>query len=121
MGNKKNKKKKKYSTHKSSRVYIKKKLPTRKVLSKKKDQQSSNSVDNSSGTGQGSRIVNVGKIKEYTDNVAKHAKICDVSIVLRNETRSGLASVFTGECSTCQHITTLETSNKVKGPKGYNR
>ncbi len=90
------------------------------LLAKKRDQQLSSSDDNSS-FGQGSRIVNLEKIKEYTDKVAKHAKNCDGSIMLCNESRNGLASVFTGKCSTCQHTTTLETSQKVKGPKGYNR
>ena len=44
------------------------------MLAKKRDQQLSSSEDNSS-FGQGSRIVNVEKIKEYTDKVAKHAKV----------------------------------------------
>ncbi len=125
MGNKKNKKNNKYSTHKSRRVYIKKKLPAERVLTKKgdqkRDQHLSSREGNSSGIGQGSRIIDVDKIKEYTDKVANHAKNCDGSIELHSESRNGLASVFTGECSTCQHTATLETCKKVKGPKGYSR
>ncbi len=96
MGNKKNKKNKKYSTHKSRRVYIKKKLPAKRVLTKKgdqkRDQHLSSSEGNSSGIGQGSRIIDVDKIKEYTDKVANHAKNCDGSIELHSESRNGLAS-----------------------------
>ncbi len=44
----------------------KKNLPTKRVLAKKRDQQLSSSEYNPS-FGQGSRIVNVEKIKEYTD------------------------------------------------------
>ncbi len=82
------------------------------MLAKKRDQQLSSSEDN----WQGSRIVNVEKIKEYTDKVAKHAKKCDGSIMLCNESRNGLASVFTGECSTCQHTAIL--LKKWKAQKG---
>ncbi len=57
------------------------------MLAKKKDQQLSSSEYNSS-FGQGSRIVNVEKIKEYTDEVAKHAKNCDGSIMLCSESRN---------------------------------
>ncbi len=70
---------------------------------------------------QGSRVINIENMKEYTEKVARHAASCDGSINLTSESRNGLASVFTGECSTCGHSVTLETSKKVKGPKGYNR
>ena len=111
MGNKKNKKNKKYSTHRSKSVYIKKKLPTKsKPLTKKnstndnqqtkdKDQQ----TNSTEGIGQGSRIVNVDKLQQYTDDLTKHATRCDGSIALSSESRDGLASVFSGECSTWLH------------------
>jgi len=38
--------------------------------------------------GQGVRVVNVKKIKEYTDKVAKHGTNCDGSIVLNNIRRN---------------------------------
>ena len=64
--------------------------------------------------------MNVDKLQEYTDKVNEHATHYDGSIALI-ESRDGLASVLTGECSNCQHTLTLETSKKVRGPRGYNR
>ena len=66
----------------------------------------------------GSRIIN---IEEYSDNLAKHSTHCDGSIVLKSESKHGLASIFTAECSTCSQTIRLETSKKVKGSRGYNR
>ncbi len=120
MANKKNRKNKKYSTHKSKGAYIKKKLPHKRKLHTTKVARGSSDKD-ISVIGQGSRIVNVEKLTQYTERMNEHATRCDGSISLHTESRDGLASVFTGECSTCQHKITLETSRKVKGPKDYNR
>ena len=43
------------------------------------------------------------------------------NIVLDGETRQGLASILRGQCSVCEHTITLETSQKVKGPRQYCR
>ena len=120
MGNKKNWNNKKYSTHKSKRPYIKKNNPTKVGLTKDKHQQTNN-VEGPPDIGQGSRIVDVDKLQQYTDDITEHAAQCAGSIELNREGRKGLASTFTGECSTCQHTISLETSKKVKGPRGYNR
>ena len=40
---------------------------------------------------------------------------------MNGETRDGLASILSGECSVCRHTITLATSRKVKGPRGYNQ
>ncbi len=120
MGNKKNRRNKKYSMHKSSRAYVKKKLPSRKPVEKIQP-ESTGEASSSGFVMQGSRVVNIENMKEYAAEVARHAASCGGSIDLTCESRNGLASVFSGECSTCEHSVTLETSKKVKGPKGYNR
>ena len=43
------------------------------------------------------------------------------SVVLTGEVRDGLASIMSSHCSTCNHTITLETAQKVKGPRGYRR
>ncbi len=117
MANKKKRKNKKYSTHKSKGgAYIKKKLPHKRKLHTTKVARGSSDKD-ISGIGQGSRVVNVEKLTQYTERMNEHATRCDGSISLHIESRDGLASVFTGECSTCQHKITLETSRKVKALK----
>ncbi len=123
MGNKKNQKNKKYSMHKSRRAYVKKKLPTKKFVEKKVGLGSTGEEANSPPgmVAQGSRVINVGNMLEYVDKVARHASSCDGSVEVSRESRSGLASVFTGECCTCDQTVTLETSKKVKGLKGYHR
>ena len=70
---------------------------------------------------EGSRIINVDKLQQYMTNLTKHATKCQGRIVLRGETRNGLASILTGECTSCQYKILLETSKKVKGPRGYSR
>ena len=70
---------------------------------------------------EGSRIINIDKLKQYTNNLTLHSARCGGSIVLNGETRHGLASILTGQCSACQHTIVLETSPKVKGPKQYYR
>ena len=70
---------------------------------------------------EGSRIINMDKLKQYTDDLTLHSSRCDGSIVLSGETRHGLASILTGQCTVCKHTITLETSSKVKGPKNHSR
>ncbi len=76
---------------------------------------------NAPGTIDGSRIMNLNKLKEYTDELTLHASRCKGSIILKGETRFGLASILTWQCSKCPHKIALETSPKVKGPSKYSR
>ena len=47
-----------------------------------------------------------------------HSAKCDGSVSLSGD---GLASILSSCCSTCGHSITLQTSDKVKGPRGYRR
>ncbi len=69
----------------------------------------------------GCRIINIDKLQQYTNDLTLHSAGCGGSIVLKGEKRHGLASILTGQCSTCWHTITFETSPKVKGPKQYCR
>ena len=44
--------------------------------------------------------------------------IVEALLSFNGECRDGLASILSGHCSSCQHNITLETSKKVKGPRG---
>ena len=68
---------------------------------------------------EGSRIITVDKLQVYIDDLTKHSLHCGGSIVLCGECRDGLTSILSSHCSSCQHTITLETSKKVKGPRGY--
>ena len=69
----------------------------------------------------GSRIINLDKLQGYTESIRAHSSHCEGSIVLSGETRHGLASILRGYCPACSHTITLETSPKVKGPRGYSQ
>ncbi len=72
MGNKKNQKNKKYSMHKSRRAYVKKKLPTKKLVEKKVGLGSTGEANSPPGmVAQGSRLINVGNMPEYVDKVCQ--------------------------------------------------
>ncbi len=76
---------------------MKKKLPTKKFVEKKVGLGSTGEANSPPGmVAQGSRVINVGNMLEYVDQVARHASSCDRSIEVSRESRSGLASVFTG-------------------------
>lgn len=70
---------------------------------------------------EGSRIINMEKLQQYTDNLTKHSTTCAGSITLSGETRDGLASILTARCNTCEHAIRFEIAKKVKGPRGYHR
>ncbi len=55
------------------------------------------------------------------NDLTTHSAHCGGNIVLTGETRYGLASILKGQCSSCGHTITFETSPKVKGPKLYCR
>ncbi len=83
-------------------------------------------TDASTSTGaeaniQGSRIINIEQLKKYSDELSRHSMHCSGSVVLNGEFRYGLASIIIAQYSICKHTIRMETSNKVKGPKGYRR
>ena len=71
---------------------------------------------------QGSRIVNLQNLEGYVSMIAKHAAECPSSgpssIVIDDELRLGLASVLKTKCTGCGVSLKLQTSQRVKGPKG---
>ncbi len=69
---------------------------------------------------EGSITINLEKLQQYAESLSKHSPSCQVSI-LAGERRDGLASILTGQCNVCEHSVKLETSNKMKGPRGYTR
>ena len=70
---------------------------------------------------EGSRVINVMKLQQYINELTVHSTQCGGSVVLTGEARDGLASIMSSHCSTCNHTITLETAQKVKGPRGYRR
>ncbi len=67
----------------------------------------------------GSRIINLDKLQEYTSELIAHSQKCNSTITLTGEKRQGLASIFCARCSLCDINIDLQTSSKVKGPRGY--
>ena len=109
MANKKNKKNKKNNTHKH--VYWKKRLPKRAVKA----------TEDARKQLEGSRIISLEQLQGFIEGLNKHSTVCDGSVILNDEERAGLASIFKGHCGKCNQSFQLETSKKVKGPRGYNR
>ena len=121
MGNKKNRINRKYSTHKSKSIYIKKRIPTKIKKSRAPASISQPTPGNNRSIGPGCQIVSVNKLLQYTEDVAAHATQCEGPFALTRERRDGLASTFSGECPSCRQTITLETSEKVKGPRDKKR
>ena len=129
MANKKNKNNRRNNTHKY--VYVKRKPPrgkskeqqhnTDEQQSDNTQEQQTDSEDEEVAGLEGSRVINLEKLQQYTDDLIAHSALCEGSITLSGETRDGLASILSGHCSSCQHTITFQTSKKVKGPKGYRR
>ena len=65
--------------------------------------------------------IKLDKLQEYVNRLTVHAAQCGGDIVLTGETRAGLASIISSHCSKCSYTVPLETSHKVKGPKGNHR
>ena len=110
MGNKRNRANKRNNSHRH--VFKRRFLPA--TLAKKKTLSTDNPVA-------GSRIINIDKLREYTDQLNAHSSRCTGSTSLTGESRNGLASIFKSHCDTCSHTITFQTSKKVKGPRGYSR
>ena len=70
---------------------------------------------------EGSRMVNLEKLQEYISKLTVHAAQCGGEILISGEKRNGLAAIISTRCSKCTYTITLETSHKVKGPRGYCR
>ncbi len=122
MGNKKNKNNSSNSTHRH--VFCKKILPGMKKTQKRSSECTSDKAvrqKEGKATFEGSRIINLDKLQQYTDSLSKHSSSCQGSIILTGESRDGLASILTGHCNICKHSIQLETSNKVKGPRSHSR
>lgn len=110
MGNKKNRHNKANSTHRH--VFKKRQLPP--WLMKSKTLPTPAKLE-------GSRIINLDKLSKYTEELNAHSAHCQGAIKLIGESRNGLASILRGHCEVCEHTIVLETSKKVKGPRGYSR
>ena len=67
---------------------------------------------------EGNRLMNIDKLP---NDLVAHSARCEGSIKLTGERRNGLASILTCHCTLCKHTIKLETSRKVKGPRGYKR
>ena len=114
MANKKNRNNKRRSTHRH--VFKKRSLPPCLVKKKKNEKPSNVPLE-----GNSSRIINLDKLCEYTEQLNAHSSHCNGSVRLVGETRNGLASILKGQCEKCNHTITFQTSKKVKGPRGYSR
>lgn len=113
MGSSKNKRKSHSNNHRHA--YRNKQLPWQERRKQKTKKDTQKQIVKQIVTLEGSRIVNVDQLQQYTDDLNKHAKQC------QGEARDGLASILSGQCSTCEHTIKLQTSKKVKGPRGYCR
>ncbi len=118
MANKKNSRNMYKNTHKH--VYQKKKNPKKNPRNPKK-KQSFDRVDQKMDSLEGSRVINLKRLQQYSKDLSQHSSSCDGPVVLDQEKRAGMASVLKGDCTSCGKAVTLETSSKVKGPKGYCR
>ena len=121
MGNKKNKNNKRNSTHRH--IYSKKRNSIKRSKLDRNVQlpEVEQAAETSRVSIEGSRIININKLQEYLDDLHKHSSECGGSIILSGESRDGIASILASNCSSCQQTITLETSKKVKGPRGYRR
>ena len=107
MGNSKNKRNS-YSKH-HRHAYRKKKMPWEKIKIRKNKQKQTVSQTMSL---EGNRIVNLDQLQQYTDELSKHAMQCQGSVTLSCEARYGLASILSGQCSTCNHTIKFQTPGK---------
>ena len=97
-------------------VFKKRKLPDCLMIKTENKEQTVNTEIQI----QGSRIMNMDKLLQYTDELNAHSSRCKGAILLSGESRNGLASILKWHCDTCEHTIILETSKKVKGPVTFN-
>lgn len=62
--------------------------------------------------------INLQKLLEYLSSLSTHAAKCSGNVVLGRVEHDGLSSIISIRCSVCAH-SLLETSKKVKDPRGY--
>ena len=48
----------------------------------------------------GSTIINIDKLVQYTRELASHSSKCNGSVTLAGEKRNGVASIIHAQCST---------------------
>lgn len=119
MGNNKNKL---HHRNNHRHVYCKRKLKAAAGQQCSDSSTGDSSQQTSTVTIEGSRIINIHKLQQYINQLASHAAQCGGGeIILSGEVRDGLASVLSTRCSTCGETLTLETAQKVQGPRGYRR
>ncbi len=116
MGSSKNKR----NNGNNHRRIFKRRWHAEKYQGKSATQRACTSAEGSA-TISGSRIVNLEKLQEYINQLTVHAAQCGGDIVLTGETKAGLASIIASHCSKCRYTVPLETSRKVKGPRGNSR
>ena len=109
MGNKKNK-----GNHRHSNRHVYRSRRKRKKSIEKPEEETAMCTN-------GSRIINLQKLQEYVTSLTTHAAKCSGNVILVGEKRDGLSSIISTRCSVCTHTIILETSKKVKGPRGYSR
>lgn len=121
MGNKKNRRHPGYNQHRhvfrkrrSQKVKIQATC-THKATCKVRQLKEKNST---CAQVDGSRIINMDKLQQYIDTLSQHSAKCGGSITLVGEKKDGLASILSSSCIKCGYIIQLETSKKVKGPRG---
>ena len=72
----------------------------------------------------GNRIFSLQQLQQHVEVIANHAASCKSysdknTVVINEQQREGLASVFTVHCNGCNEEFILHTSVKVKGPSGH--
>ena len=113
MGNKKNKK-----HHKNNHRHM---FQLRKHNRRKRScEKSVQTEELTAGLG-GSRIINLEQLQGYVNSLTIHSANCGGNIIISGEKRHGLASIISTRCSKCNSTINLTSSQKVKGPRGYQR
>ena len=67
------------------------------------------------------RIISLHQLQQQLELITNHTASCKSynNIMINEQKREGLASVFTIHCNGCNEEFTLATSAKVKGPSGH--
>ena len=117
MGNKKNRINRKYSTHKSKSIYIKKRIPTKIKKSRAPASISQPTPGNNRSIGPGCRIVSVNKLLQYTEDVAAHATQCEGPFALTRERRDAWRPLFPGNAPVAGKPSRWKLLRRLKAPE----
>ena len=79
---------------------------------KKKPQTS----DSLSDPLEGSILINLANLQLYSQQLFTHSAHCNGKVVVKGETRQGLASIHSWQCQEYKQSFILESSDTVKGP-----